>query len=82
VEHEPARNHHAAPASSATYYRHCANRSNAGTKLESGRRRPLSFKGAASANNCAPSESNSEVKKSFQGSGLDLALTAALGRLK
>ena len=33
-------------------------------------------------NNWAPSESNSEVKKGFQGSGFDLGLTAALGRLK
>ena len=32
--------------------------------------------------NCTPSESNSEVKKGFQGSGSDLGLTAALGRLK
>ena len=33
-------------------------------------------------NNWAPSNSNSEVKKGFQGSGFDLGLTAALGRLK
>ena len=33
-------------------------------------------------NNWAPSKSNNEVKKGFQGSGLDIGLTAALGRLK
>ena len=32
-------------------------------------------------NNWAPSKSNSEVKEGFQGSGSDLGLTAALGRL-
>jgi hypothetical protein len=32
-------------------------------------------------NNCAPLDSNSEVKKSFQGSKLDLGLNSALGRL-
>ena len=32
------------------------------------------FKMAPDHNNCAPSESNSEVKKGFQGSGFDLAL--------
>ena len=39
------------------------------------------FKISPERNNCPPSESNSEVKK-FQGSGPDLGLTAALGRLK
>ena len=40
------------------------------------------FKISPERNNCPPSESNSEVKKGFQGSGSDLGLTAALGRLK
>ena len=30
-------------------------------------------------NNCAPSESNSEVKKGFQGSGFDLGLNFGVG---
>ena len=36
------------------------------------------FKISPERNNCPPSESNSEVKKGFQGSGFDLVLSAAL----
>ena len=39
------------------------------------------FKISPERNNCPPSESNSEVKKGFQRSGLDLGLNSALGRL-
>ena len=37
---------------------------------------------APDGNNCAPSDSNSEVKRGCQGSGvLDLGIVGALGRL-
>ena len=40
------------------------------------------FRLAPAGNNCTPSDSNSEVKTGFQGSGgLDLGLGTALGRL-